>query len=50
MTEDIGNPGGSTGKVVQQGRPIRRGQVAAQAGDDVIVHKPPAYGAERQNG
>ena len=50
LAEDIGNPGGGTSKVVQKGRPIHRRQVAAQAGDDVIVHKPPADGAERQNG
>ena len=50
LAEDIGNPGGGTSEVVQQARPIHRGQVAAQAGDDVIVHKTPADGAERQNG
>ncbi len=50
FAEDIGYPGGGTGEVIQQGSAIHRGQVAAQAGDDFIVHKPPADGAERQNG
>ena len=36
FAEDIGNPGGSAGEVVQQGRPIHRGQVA-------IVLRPAAF-------